>query len=210
MNAQSISREQARSKRHARLIVFVVVLMFTAPIATSWYLFYFTDLSKTRGESHGEMYQPLRQLSDAPLFDPFAEKQIEEHLHGKWTLLYISLGQCDEACKENIYRMRQIRMAVIRYADRLQRVWMTDLADTGMVKNLLQEYQGTKLLDLNRARAVLSLDQFALGEDDDPLQADHLYVIDPFGNLVLRYRMDTDPVGIIKDLRRLLRNSRVG
>lgn len=210
MDNQTAHRDHSSSRRNARLIIVVVVLMFTAPIATSWYLFYFTDLSKARGESHGEMYQPLRQLSDAPLFDPFAEKPGEDHLHGKWTLLYISHGQCDEVCKENIYRMRQIRLAVIRYADRLQRVWMTDVADTGLLKNLLQEYQGTKLLDINRVRNVLSLEQFALGEDDDPLYADHLYVIDPFGNLVLRYRMDADPVGIIKDLRRLLRNSRVG
>jgi cytochrome oxidase Cu insertion factor (SCO1/SenC/PrrC family) len=210
MENQTTPGQPTAGKRNARIMIVAVALLFTAPMAVSWYMFHFADTSKMRGEGHGEMYQPLRPLSDAPLFDPFAEKPGTDHLHGKWTLLYINTGHCDDVCKENIYRMRQIRLAVIRYADRLQRVWMTDFADINQLKNLLQEYQGTKLLDINRVRSTLSPEQFALGDGDDPLQADHLYVIDPLGNLVLRYRMDTDPVGIIKDLRRLLRNSRIG
>jgi hypothetical protein len=40
--------------------------------------------------------------------------------------------------------------------------------------------------------------------------ADHIYVVDPLGNLVLRYPRDADPFRIIKDLARLLKTSRIG
>ena len=40
--------------------------------------------------------------------------------------------------------------------------------------------------------------------------ADHLYIVDPLGNLVLRYPRDADPGRIIKDITRLLKTSRIG
>ena len=40
--------------------------------------------------------------------------------------------------------------------------------------------------------------------------ADHIYLVDPLGNLVLRYTYDADPSRIIKDLTRLLKTSGIG
>ncbi|MDP3715723.1 MAG: cytochrome C oxidase subunit I, partial [Burkholderiales bacterium] len=39
---------------------------------------------------------------------------------------------------------------------------------------------------------------------------DHIYLVDPLGNVVLRYPRDADPTRIKKDLQRLLRVSRIG
>ena len=41
------------------------------------------------------------------------------------------------------------------------------------------------------------------------LQSDALYVVDPHGSLVLRYREGSDPEGIISDLKRLLKSSEI-
>ncbi len=39
---------------------------------------------------------------------------------------------------------------------------------------------------------------------------DHIYVVDPLGNLMLRFPRDADPRRMMKDLSRLLKASRVG
>ncbi|WP_432471115.1 hypothetical protein [Amphritea sp. HPY] len=61
----------------------------------------------------------------------------------------------------------------------------------------------------------------ALGKDRDRLQwhrvlnekagfSDTMILVDPLGNLVTGYRLDQQPQAILKDLKRLLRVSRVG
>jgi hypothetical protein len=40
--------------------------------------------------------------------------------------------------------------------------------------------------------------------------ADHIYLVDPLGNLMLRFPRDPDTRRLIKDLSRLLKASRIG
>ena len=44
----------------------------------------------------------------------------------------------------------------------------------------------------------------------DGAPADHLYLVDPLGNLMMRFPRDPEPARVIKDLQRLLRASRFG
>jgi len=53
------------------------------------------------------------------------------------------------------------------------------------------------------------LDRFAV-DGRDPRRAGRIYVVDPEGRLVLWYRPGAPPDGLLKDLRRLLRASRIG
>ena len=38
----------------------------------------------------------------------------------------------------------------------------------------------------------------------------YIYLVDPLGNLMMRYPRDPDPAKLVKDLQRLLRYSRIG
>ena len=47
--------------------------------------------------------------------------------------------------------------------------------------------------------------------DDTPiLDAGRVYIVDPLGNLMMYYRPDADAGGLLKDLRKLLKFSRIG
>jgi cytochrome oxidase Cu insertion factor (SCO1/SenC/PrrC family) len=39
---------------------------------------------------------------------------------------------------------------------------------------------------------------------------DHVYLLDPLGNIVLRYGPEASSKGMLKDVKKLLRNSRIG
>ncbi|MDZ7734997.1 MAG: hypothetical protein U5P41_01780 [Gammaproteobacteria bacterium] len=197
------------AKANPRLVIIVLILIFSAPLLSSWFILNYTDLINTGGASHGDLYDPLVALPDVSLRDPFAAGDRDAGLHGKWSLLYISAGGCNESCTENLYRMRQIRLALSRYARNLQRVWMTDIEDPEAIRQILGEYQGTLILPMETDDPPLPLSEFATAPVSEPLQADCLYAIDPHGNLVLRYRPGTDPEGIISDLKRLLKSTEI-
>ncbi len=196
-------------KAHSRVIIIVLVLIFSAPLLSSWFILNYTDIVKEGGASHGDLYDPLVALPDVALEDPLVSDEDQASLHGKWSLLYISAGHCGESCEHKLYSMRQIRLAVSRYARHLQRIWMTDITDSATQKAILADYQGTLILPMDADNPPLPLKEFAMPPVSRPLQANCLYVVDPRGNLVLRYRPGADPEGIISDLKRLLKSSEI-
>jgi hypothetical protein len=41
-------------------------------------------------------------------------------------------------------------------------------------------------------------------------QSEHIYIVEPLGNVMLRFPVDPDPKGIMKDLKQLLKASQIG
>jgi len=98
-----------------------------------------------------------------------------------------------------------------RDSERLQRVLMlVDAADEAAVQRRLQQYPGQLLALINPEASDALAGIFTLANGDLPLDAGRLYLIDPRGNLMMSYPPDTDPMGIIKDLNRLLKYSGIG
>jgi cytochrome oxidase Cu insertion factor (SCO1/SenC/PrrC family) len=197
-----------KPRRGSRTVIVVLILLFAAPLLAAW-LLYFLGIHRAGAASHGELITPPRPLPDVMLIDPMASPQdADEHLHGKWTLLYVHPGECETDCAGYLYRMRQIRLVLGQNAHRLQRVWITDVNGRNL-RSQLEEYRGQLVLDLDGPGSRL-IEALKISPADNPLQSGHLYLIDPLGNLLMRYSPATDPGGIIKDLRRLMKYSRIG
>jgi hypothetical protein len=97
--------------------------------------------------------------------------------------------------------MRQARLAQGKDAQRLERVWL--LADAASPDSaLLHDYDGT--------RVVRAPEQFIAEFPAARSATDHIYVVDPLGNLMLRFPGDPDARRMTKALARLLRVSRIG
>ena len=88
--------------------------------------------------------------------------------------------------------------------ERIERVWLITDREPVQIA-LMKKYDGTRMLraDPQQLAAWLPVDQ-GTGI------ADHLYVIDPLGNLMMRFPKDADPNKIKKDLIKLLKASRIG
>jgi cytochrome oxidase Cu insertion factor (SCO1/SenC/PrrC family) len=123
-------------------------------------------------------------------------------LKGKWVLLSVDGGACDEYCQRKLYVLRQLRLTQGKDMERIERAWLVDDdAPTGPA--VLDEYKGTARIPA-RGSALLG----ALPSAGS--LRDHVYIVDPLGNLIMRYPRDADPNGMKKDLARLLRASRIG
>lgn len=120
-------------------------------------------------------------------------------MRGKWSLITIDSGECDDYCQKKLYQMRQVRLVQNTEKERVERIWLID-DDLMPHQDVKTEYAGTVLLS--------AMNSSLLGEfPADISPRDHIYVVDPMGNLMMRYPRDADPSKISKDLKLLLKLS---
>jgi hypothetical protein len=116
-----------------------------------------------------------------------------EALRGKWVLVAFDAAACDPYCEKKLYFMRQVRRAQGKEMDRVERLWV--VTDGGKPRaELLAAIEGTRI-EKNQDKGF-------------PGKAvDHIYLVDPLGNLMMRFPRDPDPSKMLKDLQRLLKYS---
>ena len=183
-----------------RLKMLLILAACAAPVIASYVSFYFF---KPAGRiNHGALIEPVQPLSDAALAHLDGRPFRFSEFRGKWLLLTLDGGACAGNCPDKLLKMRQLRTMQGKERDRIERAWLiTD--DVPLATLLIREYDGTRML---RAKGAPLLAEFPATGD----RSDHIYLIDPLGNLVLRYPKDSDPMKMNKDLQRLLKYSRIG
>ena len=120
-------------------------------------------------------------------------------LRGKWAFLMVDAAACDDYCKSKLYLMRQIRLTQGKDQERIERLWMiTDGKQSP--PELAAQYAGTREIRVQGDGFVRTLPAVAS-------VSDHVYVIDPFGNLMMRFPRDADPQRVKKDIGKLMKAS---
>ncbi|PKO73469.1 MAG: hypothetical protein CVU23_02520, partial [Betaproteobacteria bacterium HGW-Betaproteobacteria-17] len=123
-------------------------------------------------------------------------------LQGKWLMVHVGPARCDAGCERQLYLMRQVRITQGKEQSRIERLWV--LTDGGEVAPaLLLDYPG---LHLWRPADPAFVGQFPADED----RTGHIYLVDPLGNLMLRFPADPDPKRMMKDIKLLLKASQIG
>lgn len=123
-------------------------------------------------------------------------------LRGKWVMVHVGGGACDAICRQQLYLMRQTRIAQGKAQSRIERLWV--VADAGQPDaRLLAEHPG---LHVWRPAGTDFVAQFPAGD----ARALHIYLVDPLGNLMLRFPADPEPRRMMKDLKLLLKASQIG
>jgi cytochrome oxidase Cu insertion factor (SCO1/SenC/PrrC family) len=164
----------------------LIVAVCAAPVVFAW-LAYEYRWGAGKSGNYGELIAPR------PVAGPLAP------LRGKWVLVTFDAAACDAACEKKLYIVRQVRRAQGKEADRIERLWL--LADGARPRpEVLAAIQGSHV-----APAPAGFMQSFPGNG-----VQHIYLVDPLGNLMLRFPTDPDPARLIKDLERLLKASRFG
>jgi cytochrome oxidase Cu insertion factor (SCO1/SenC/PrrC family) len=182
-----------------RTTLWLIIALCIAPVVASYVAYYL--IPPGGHTNYGELLN-APPLPDAPLRlddgTPFAMRT----LRGKWILLTADRAQCEDACQRKLFTMRQLRLTQGKDMTRLERVWL--ITDQGVIaEKITRAFVGTWLVRAGGNELLKHLPA------ERPLD-DYIYLIDPLGNIVLRYARDAEPGRIIKDLTRLLKTSRVG
>ena len=182
-----------------RLKMLLVFLVCASPVIASYVSFYFL---KPEGRSNYGTLVDVKPLSASPVALLNGQGFKMPDLKGKWVLVTIDGAACPASCIKKLYNMRQVRLTQGKEKDRIERAWLiTD--DAALSTMTIREYDGTRML---RAGNSPLLKEFPAPQSIE----DHIFLVDPLGNLVLRYPKDADPARIKRDLDRLLKFSRIG
>ena len=186
--------------RRGRIKLLALAAFFALPVVAG-YVAYFFDLAPGTTTNYGTLL-PARPLSDTPLQDMEGRAFRFAELRGKWILVQFDSGACGEHCERKLYFMRQIRKALGKDMSRVERVWLVTDAQVPPPM-LLQAIEGTRLARI--AASPIAVEFPALRA-----AADHVYLVDPNGNLMMRFPRDSDPSRMLKDLQRLMKVSGIG
>ena len=210
-------RPGARELRSRNLrMLAVLAALFFAPLLVSFWLYYGMGWQPGGHVNHGELIQPPRPLPrvDLPRVALAGEpvRQAPRELtvsdptlfRSKWTLVYVGEGSCDASCRDTLYVMRQTRLALGTDMERLERVFLVT-SNCCAKTYLAREHAGITVLDAAGAAGAELLNRFPPGD-----RGHTLFVVDPLGNLMMRYDVRRDPRGLLVDLRRLLELSQIG
>ena len=199
----------AHDRRQRRMLI-GVALMFFAPLALAFYLYYGTGWHPGGRVNAGELIVPVRPLPELAL--PLAAGAAGDaqtnpgFLKGKWTFLYVQKGRCDDECGRHLYDTRQVRLALDREMHRVQRVFIGD-GDCCDFPELKQAHPDLIVIRESAADAALL---GSLPMREGALNSHRVYVIDPLGNAMMFYAPDAKPKGMLEDMKRLLRLSSIG
>lgn len=178
----------------------LLALVTVAPVVASYLAYYVWRPEQFK--NYGELIAAT-SLSGVPAAEPQAKPPFDsDPLKGHWVILMVDSGNCVGACKDKLWQMRQLRLTQGKDMDRVTRAWLVDDGATP-ASELTKEFEGTLVV---QARGSPLIAKFPAGEG----QRDHLFLVDPLGNLMMRFPKDADPSRIKKDLTHLLKVSRIG
>ena len=211
MTAPRVTDARALRSRNLRTLGALGALFFLPLLASAW-LYYGMSWMPGGHVNHGELIRPPRPLPRVSLArvpiggdaDGAPPDSDPTPLRGKWTLVYIGDGSCDASCRGTLYVMRQTHLALGTDMTRLDRVFLVT-ANCCARDYLAREHAGITVLDAAGAAGAPLLRLFPPGN-----QAHTLFVVDPLGNLMMRYDVRRDPRGLLVDLKRLLELSQIG
>jgi cytochrome oxidase Cu insertion factor (SCO1/SenC/PrrC family) len=176
----------------------LIMAIFAAPVVASYIAYFYFRPEPTA--QHGELLLPPVQASEAAFRRPDGAPFSFNDLRGRWVLVAMDAGTCDAPCLAKLVEMRQVRLALGRNASRVARVFVVEDGRSPEAKEM-DAFPG---MEVALAPAGAALAPRAAGDRV------HVYLVDPNGNVMMRWRAGDDPKGMLKDLERLLRASQIG
>lgn len=211
---------------NSKLKLALLLSGFLVPlILATWYFRITSTSSVSATSNHGVLISPLLDLpalglldeDGAPAYQTFEEMTAgvdpDDYDPRPWQLLFMSTADCDAACVERLYFLRQMHIRLNRESDRVQRVFvLVDAASAVLPKELLDTFaaQQPDLRSVRGNPATLDAQLAPSAGGRDPVAEHFIYVADPVGNIMLYFTPENTLEDILDDIDKLLDQSSLG
>lgn len=187
-------------------MLWLLILTFIAPIGAAYWLYNIGGTEQT--VNRGEFVKTGVQLMDLNLLTMDGKKVTEDDVYGHWHMMYFIGADCEGECEETVYTMRQIRTTFHKESPRITNVLIHFEKDlNGQFKEKIKTHYA------NFERYFAQREDFnrALGYEENELTDKNIiFVVDPIGNVILKYTKDKTAKDIMHDIKRLLKASQIG
>ena len=197
-----------QNKTRTRLLTIIAWFFIPLAIALAWYGFLPEGYRPASMTNNGELLDPVFSL------DKFAQQTLDgEIFSGKdietvWTLAHFIQDQCDADCSESLYNTRQMRLSFGKEIDRIQRI--------AVVKGGQNGGSNQKMWALHPDMRVLIAAEGGIGTQIEAKVngfdwgSNAVFLLDPLGNVVMRFPASLDLKLVKQDIKKLLKLSRIG
>jgi hypothetical protein len=197
------SIELLARQRRGRAMMLAVLAICVAPVLASYLTFYV--FRPQASSNYGQIVHPARAMPPLGLSELDGKGVDAASLRGQWLLVAVGASGCDAACEQRLWLQRQLREMLGRDRDRLDKLWL--VTDEGRPRPELAR----ALAAVPVPPRVLRVDAAALAGWLQPGPSsrleEHLYLVDPMGNWMMRMPVQPDPQRVKRDLDRLMRAS---
>lgn len=200
--------QSARKVSRAKLLG--LMGLYAAPLIAAWLWFAYVSSNEGAGVSvNGELIHPAVPLTAFELSSAAEPVWGLDDIRGKWSMVYFTANECNQACETALFNMRQIRLSTGRRMERVQRVLVTPVWQQ-MQEKLENASEGLHVIGGEAENISVLQTQFSNAQGKMADCEGCMYLVDPYGNLMMRFAPDLPPAKILKDLKHLLKISRIG
>jgi hypothetical protein len=191
-----------RRTASGRLKMLLVLLACAAPVVASYFTYYV--IRPQARSNYATLVLPTRSMPELPWRALDGSVVDTPSLRGQWLLISVGPAACGDACQRRLFMQRQLRQMLGREQDRLDKIWL--VTDDAPLKPELRVAldAGVPVRVLRVPRA--DLERWLAPAPGQSLE-DHLYIVDPMGEWMMRAPPEPDPARLKRDLERLLRAS---
>ncbi|GMR18075.1 MAG: cytochrome c oxidase subunit I [Gammaproteobacteria bacterium] len=183
--------------------VWFVVLSFVAPVILAYLVFFFGSVSSFTNK--GEILNPIVDISALKLKDETNSLIPKKTLTYKWRLISFVGSDCDTACNSRLYDVRQIHKSLGKDQHRVLRMIVHLQAPSDDLNKLIESEYPNALNFYGDEKTITA----ALGETSK-IKENEIYIMDPMGNIMMRFTQEQPNRDFQKDLRKLLKASQIG
>lgn len=198
------SPAQVRRGRRTALLLFALGF---GPMFLATVMYYTGWLNPSGHSNNGVLVEPPVPVSELNLETaggvPLSERFGPQTSGAEWLMLVVA-ENCTEGCQQLMYLSRQVNIALGKNADRVSRAAYVEQIPAELSRTWDKEYSGMARLRVMEGRKA------AWPEGVNPQQAPQILVVDPFGNIMMRYGTEHDGKAMLEDLKHLLKLSQIG
>ena len=189
--------ERQKSGRRAFLLI---NFLFFGPLALAVFIYATGGWRPDGSTENGEFLWPPVSIPDITLAEA-NDPEPRKHLRGVWNVLYTGPGNCDALCKERLVDLRQMRLTFGKDAPRLQLVYLADSGSVDAAYMCIEHPVMFVVPETQSAEQLSAIEDYAAGD---------VYLVDPQGNVILRYPREMTIAEIRDDIKKLLKLSQIG
>lgn len=198
--------EEVKNESFKPYMLWLLILTFVAPIGAAYWLYSIGGTQET--VNNGEFVKGEVQLLNMGLTGIDGKAATEKQLYGHWHMMTFTASDCGKVCEERVYTMRQIKTSLHKESPRLTNV----LIHFG--KDISEQFKGkikTHYANFERYYGEQEIFNHQLGyKGRDLVDKQIMFIVDPIGNVILKYDGTETAKEIISDIKRLLKASQIG
>ena len=201
-NPGPVSRTTQNRKRW---MLIALMALFLSPVVAAW--LWKPDAFRNRGD----LIDPPRPLTNVQMIAPDGSSVDLNTFFGRWTYLFFVDDECKESCKQLSDAIERVRLSQGKNNKRIRLIVVTLNPDSlPSLSEIRVAMPQTVVLALESSKRERFLSQFISQTGALTQQPSKIFLVDPLGNLMMSYPVQSEATDLRKDISRLLRASRIG